>query len=265
MTEWIIPANPHYYDHDASFAERGFIDWTQHNLFQQGDIVYVYMAMPIMKIVYKCIVQDSFIPGPNAVDDTKFWSDSKYVPSKFGNSLFVRLRLLKKTNDYKLSYEYLIEHNYINGAIRGGLIISDPAFSRLLDVAFGTAFIEPPALKKTEMTPSVKDNNALRIEDDGFADIGARQACLNHFGTKCQICGFDFKTAYGNLGEGFIHVHQIETPSNIDAKHTVSQIQNLIPVCPNCHAMLHTKDDSGKTPSVDFLRSIVRICKNKQK
>ena len=69
----------------------------------------------------------------------------------------------------------------------------------------------------------------------------ARQACINHYGGyKCQICAFNFVEMYGELGKDFIHVHHIEGISkkginDIDPK------KDLIPVCPNCHAMLHKK------------------------
>src|SRR5690606_23454124 len=35
----------------------------------------------------------------------------------------------------------------------------------------------------------------------------ARAACINHYGCSCYICGFDFLQTYGEIGEGFIHVH----------------------------------------------------------
>lgn len=67
----------------------------------------------------------------------------------------------------------------------------------------------------------------------------ARQQCIDHYGCKCFICDFDFKAVYGELGEGFIHVHHLVEISTIGKQYSVDPIKDLRPVCPNCHAMLH--------------------------
>ena len=67
----------------------------------------------------------------------------------------------------------------------------------------------------------------------------ARQACLNAHGTACTVCGFDFGERYGDLGEGFIHVHHLVDLSTIGKEYEIDGAEDLRPVCPNCHAMLH--------------------------
>ena len=37
----------------------------------------------------------------------------------------------------------------------------------------------------------------------------ARAACLLIHGLDCKICGLNFKKIYGDIGEGFIHVHHL--------------------------------------------------------
>ena len=69
----------------------------------------------------------------------------------------------------------------------------------------------------------------------------ARQECIEHYGTKCSICNFDFEKVYGDIGKGFIHVHHIKPLSEIDEKYKINPIEDLRPVCPNCHAMLHKR------------------------
>ncbi len=46
---------------------------------------------------------------------------------------------------------------------------------------------------------------------------------------------------YGQIGEGFIHVHHLKPLSEIGQEYEVDPIEDLRPVCPNCHAMLHRK------------------------
>lgn len=67
----------------------------------------------------------------------------------------------------------------------------------------------------------------------------ARAACLAHYGHACSVCGFDFAKAYGPIGKEFIHVHHLKEIASIAEEYEVDPIQDLRPVCPNCHAMLH--------------------------
>lgn len=80
----------------------------------------------------------------------------------------------------------------------------------------------------------------------------ARRACLKHHGYTCAVCGFDFERAYGALGKGFIHVHHVVSLSTIRRKYVVDPIKDLIPVCPNCHALIHRTQPAQ---TIDTLRS----------
>lgn len=66
-----------------------------------------------------------------------------------------------------------------------------------------------------------------------------RELCLAANGYSCKICGFDFEKKYGKLGHNFIHVHHIDMVSTFGGQYYLDPIKDLIPVCPNCHAMLH--------------------------
>jgi 5-methylcytosine-specific restriction enzyme A len=70
-------------------------------------------------------------------------------------------------------------------------------------------------------------------------DRRARAACIAHHGTNCAVCGFDFETRYGKLGRGFIHVHHLTELSSVGSDYRVDPINDLRPICPNCHAMVH--------------------------
>lgn len=65
-----------------------------------------------------------------------------------------------------------------------------------------------------------------------------RDKAVEIHGTKCAICGFSFKDKYGIVGDGFIHIHHIESLADTGER-LVNPATDLIPVCPNCHAMLH--------------------------
>ena len=46
---------------------------------------------------------------------------------------------------------------------------------------------------------------------------------------------------YGEIGKNFIHVHHVVDISIIGNEYELNPISDLIPVCPNCPAMLHKK------------------------
>jgi 5-methylcytosine-specific restriction enzyme A len=82
----------------------------------------------------------------------------------------------------------------------------------------------------------------------------ARAACLAHYGHACSVCGFDFEKTYGLIGKDFIHVHHLKEISAIAQKYQVDPIQDLRPVCPNCHAMLHQRKPAY---SIDELKQVI--------
>ncbi|MGD6780177.1 HNH endonuclease [Sutcliffiella horikoshii] len=87
-----------------------------------------------------------------------------------------------------------------------------------------------------------------------------RQACLAINGHVCKVCNFNFETTYGFIGVGFIHVHHIVPVSKLGAEYVLNPKTDLVPLCPNCHAMIHKRNPSY---SLDELKEI--IIKNKSK
>ncbi len=74
------------------------------------------------------------------------------------------------------------------------------------------------------------------IPDPFENDAEARQTCLAHHGETCQACDFNFTALYAGLGHGLIQVHH--TPNS--SGNPPDPITDLAPICPNCHALLHT-------------------------
>ncbi len=82
----------------------------------------------------------------------------------------------------------------------------------------------------------------------------ARKACLEEHGYICFVCNFNFERTFGSIGKNFIHVHHIKPLSEINKEYKVNPIKDLIPVCPNCHAMLHKKSPAY---SLEELKNII--------
>lgn len=81
-----------------------------------------------------------------------------------------------------------------------------------------------------------------------------RMICLSHKGYKCSVCGFDFGEKYGEIGENYIEVHHIIPVSKMGAHYKIDPINDLVPLCANCHAMVHRRNPPY---SVEELKEII--------
>lgn len=82
----------------------------------------------------------------------------------------------------------------------------------------------------------------------------ARARCIAVHGSACKVCGFDFGIVFGEEFSGKIEVHHIKPINEIGVEYTVDPVHDLVPVCPNCHMMLHSKPDG--TYSIDELKRL---------
>lgn len=85
-------------------------------------------------------------------------------------------------------------------------------------------------------------------------NLNARKDCINFYGFTCQVCEFDFEKKYGELGKNFIHVHHKLDIAEIGEEYQIDPIKDLIPVCPNCHSMLHKRKPAY---SIEELKEII--------
>ena len=60
--DWLIPANPKYYDVIEAFRHEKEIRWTQGAGIRTGDTVFMYVAAPVSAILYRCKVTETDIP-----------------------------------------------------------------------------------------------------------------------------------------------------------------------------------------------------------
>lgn len=68
----------------------------------------------------------------------------------------------------------------------------------------------------------------------------ARRACLDYYGYRCAVCGMSLEEMYGEAGQDIIHVHHLQPISERQAEYEIDPIRDLRPVCPNCHAIIHS-------------------------
>lgn len=271
METYIRPANGKYYDHMGSFNARGFIDWRQDSkyTYHVGDVVYIYNSKnsnPPKRLRYKTIITKTDMSPKEIVDDKEFWKDLSEYEKGLKEKRFYRLRLVKIIDEEKLDYDSLRAH---------GLTTNLPGSYRVNDTLL--AYIDS-VLGEDDESESIIENEVIDSDEEAqvFPETDmpedayegakkqvlvnkyerseeARKKCIEYHGCKCAVCGMDFGEVYGEIGEGFIHVHHRVPLSEIDKEYKVNYKKDLIPVCPNCHAMLHRTND-GKTMTVEELQ-----------
>ncbi len=119
--EWIIPANPKYYDVQAAFDESEEIDWKQGKGIKSGDTVFLYVAAPVSAILYKCRVTKTDIP---------FCFDNGEVHM----SGIMKIRLMKRYDPDRFTFDVLGKE-YGIFAVRGPRGIPE-SLSRALNREF---------------------------------------------------------------------------------------------------------------------------------
>ena len=102
-----------------------------------------------------------------------------------------------------------------------------PRFEKDLEIKMQADFVEGE--QKTIFTTKYERNPK------------ARAACLAYHGYTCKICGMNFEKTYGSEFKDIIEVHHIVPLNQIGEEYVVDPISDLIPVCPNCHAAIHSK------------------------
>lgn len=75
----------------------------------------------------------------------------------------------------------------------------------------------------------------------------------------CEVCGFDFHKIYGEIGRGYIEIHHQKPVFQYEesdfSRLVLDALKDLIPLCANCHRMVHRKKD--RALSIQELKEIL--------
>ena len=231
---WTTPSNNEIYDHEASFTKNGFIDWKQTSAANQltpGDLMLIYRSDPIKEIQYLCRVERVNMTFDEAIDDSEFWVNGVKPVDK----RYYRARLIKKVDGIGLSFKALKDHG-LTANFAGPMKLSSlgPEVEKYVISCLNTT--EPDDNDMAGYPEGAKVTISVNRYE---RDSRNRKACIDHYGCRCRACGMDFGERYGPLAVGFIHVHHVVPVSELDDGYIVDPVKDLVPLCPNCHAMVH--------------------------
>jgi 5-methylcytosine-specific restriction protein A len=124
------------------------------------------------------------------------------------------------------------------------------AMERLYEVSLEDDFVSPDEVDTDNIEELYEGASKQVYVNQYERDKKARKICISIYGTKCFICGFDFEKKYGEVGRHIIHVHHLTPLSEIKGEYKVDPKNDLRPVCPNCHTMIHRKKPAYKIDEV---------------
>lgn len=238
-TYWLISSNDNIFRLEEYLAENESVDWQGSFSPKRGDIVFIYRTKPIQQICYMMEVTTINIPYKNTINDLEYWG-TNHAPKGTTNpeELYHRLKLLKEKTTQALHLRELKKMG-MKGVPQGPRKLSGNLLEYILNI------FEPPQNDYDEIpNPETVFEGAKReiIVNSYERNHQAREKCIAVHGCKCAVCDMDFEKVYGEIGRGFIHVHHIVPLSSIGKEYELDPLKDLVPVCPNCHAMLHRKE-----------------------
>ncbi|MFS0688970.1 HNH endonuclease [Sporosarcina sp. 179-K 8C2 HS] len=127
--------------------------------------------------------------------------------------------------------------------------------------------------KKSQMLGDiiVDDIDSEKAEEDSYYKDGAvkkyygkryerkpenRKKAIEIHGVSCIACGFNFEEVYGERGKDFIEVHHLKPLSSLDKEMSIDPKEDLVPVCSNCHRMIHRRKDD--VLSIEELKALMK-------
>ena len=258
MQKWMIAANGKMYDHASAFAAWGYIDWRQRVHYNIGDSVYIYCTKPYMRVMYKTVVEKVNLPFNSITDDKELWHDiEEYNKALTGK--YARLKLVEQVDRDALSLKNLKKHG-LKAAPQEPIRISDD-LAEYIDKYIKDDFEEGVFPESSLPEDSYEGATKLTVVNKYERSSIARQRCIEYHGCQCTVCGLNFEKKYGEIGKDFIHVHHIVPLNQIGKEYVVDFKNDLTPVCPNCHAMLH-RELNGNAITVDDLKQIMNLVNN---
>ncbi len=218
-------------------------------------------------------LEQALIDGyQQAGEQVGYWGRRFLQAVRRSGGLATARRMLKpRSEGQRAGLDRLLEANRPDLTVEA--VVLNPRFARLFSAAeraeaqsrLGSFKAEAAKLAKArdpiypdELMPGVTylEGAKRTIRVNAYErDARARKACIQHHGLSCAACGLSFERRYGARGKGFIHVHHTRPLAGLGKAYRVDPVKDMVPVCPNCHAMLHRGDTAL---SLATLRSLLR-------
>lgn len=251
MKYWIVPSNSKRFRLNDFLKKYNLVDWKRGRYkFQKGDIVYIYCSLPEARIRYMMEIVEDNITYEQSIKDEEFWTDKNEFQAGIIQNKYCIFKLIDKIDNKCLSIENLLKHG-LNKPPQSPL---SPSLELLtyIQQCFNNDIIYPNEINNDEEIYEGAKNTIIVNQYE--RNPIARQKCIEANGCAC---GMNFEEKYGEIGRGFIHVHHVIPISTIGKSYQIDPVNDLVPVCPNCHAMLH-RGHEGELFTIEELKQLIQ-------
>jgi putative restriction endonuclease len=221
-------------------------------------VVYYKGRISNSKYKFKRLSDEPHYFGMGVIE--KVWPDTS---TKNYFASIQDFRLFTEAVPFKIGREYLevkaneVSYNYFRqNAVR---TLTEEEFNRITQGAskLESQYHKPEEEYDQSHLSTVPEGKQIRYYVTKYERIRSyRDAALKIHGYNCAVCDINFKEVYGDLGEGYIHIHHTKPLFSLEEVTVPDPKTDLVPVCPNCHAMLHRK--KGFITSIEDLRKIIK-------
>lgn len=169
------------------------------------------------------------------------------VLAKLGSGYFEAIPQSKSSNYWRDAVRVIDENVY--SAILNSAVLLHAQIPNLNDSESGAVLGE---------FESREEGKPSRVYSTRYErDPKLRQQAIEIHGVTCKGCGFNFGETYGEYAKGIVHIHHVVPISELQEVCLVNPGTDLVPLCPNCHAVVHRF--KSRTLSIAELVEMLRV------
>ncbi|MFQ3727278.1 HNH endonuclease [Staphylococcus equorum] len=181
-----------------------------------GDIVLIYLSRPHSCIKYVCKIKDVNKPQPTIDDNDYIVTGDNYVD--YGN--YMQLELLENIKEPLLIFENLKLHR-LKGNIQGSRSLKDNLLNFILE----------------KVNPFLNSSNKNEYE---LENVEYKEGKIQvRYGVKFE--------RNPKLRQKAVEIHHIKSMYNVRKEISVNSKIDLVPLCSNCHKMIHRNKEKPLT------------------
>jgi hypothetical protein len=267
---WILQGNPDRFGVDRYLSKNDFVYWSvpaqkHQREIEIGDRVFIWRAAGKIKtisgIVATGVVTEGCKPQgkvdhPKQIDTPEDGEDSLW---NSGESAASEVKVGVKILEKRLTPQA--------GMLKRDELVHAPVMAESQIIKIRTGSVFPLTTEQNNFLDALWIGVTKTLLDGRFTegtvkellskryerDAQARKMCLQIHGYDCKACGLNFEQTYGEIGRNFIEVHHVKPISEKGGSYEIDPKEDLVPLCPNCHRMIHRGE--GAPLSVEELKA----------
>lgn len=270
---WIFQGNPKVFDIDNYVKNHKYIWWSLRQEYYQdkieiGDEVFLWRSDGGRRGTGGILAKAKVVSLPQEETDDENAEDYWHTDDGANSYLAIKLEVLDvRLGEGFISRLSLLEHPVLKNLL---ILRLRQQTNYLLSVEHANEINKLWSLKIIKEIE--KDIEAEFAEEDYYytdgkvkeffgkryeRNIENRKKAIEIHGLSCAACGFNFEEVYGERGKDFIEVHHVKPLSTLKEEMVIDAKEDLVPVCANCHRMIHRRKENVLT--VEELKTLLRV------